>query len=129
MDCMLCKIRFFSCERGRKRTKIPMRVPIFPGRPWRIHDLTKQTTASERPNSFFTIVNPKNGDEYPANPNRTWAITEETFKGYYEGGSNSFPGDYDFLNIKKPVLRYWKDDDIAKAGDSFGRVAVSTKTG
>ena len=38
-----------------------------------------------------------------------------------------FPGDYDFLNIKKPVLRYWKDDDIAKAGDSFGRVAVSTK--
>ena len=26
----------------------------FPGRPWRIHDMTKQTTASERPNSFFT---------------------------------------------------------------------------
>lgn len=99
----------------------------FPGRPWRVHDLTKQTTASERPNSYFTIVNPKNGDEFPANPNRTWAITEETFKDYYEVDRIVFPGDYPFLNNSKPLLRYWKDDDIKKAGDSFGRVSVSTK--
>lgn len=25
----------------------------FPNKPWRVHDLTKQTTAEERPNSFF----------------------------------------------------------------------------
>ncbi len=99
----------------------------FPNRPWRIHDLTKQTTASERPNSFFTIVNPKTGNKYPANPNRTWAITEETFEEYYKQDRIVFPGDYDFLNIAKPVLRYWKEDDIKKAGESFGRVAVSTK--
>ena len=99
----------------------------FPKRPWRVHDLTKQTTASERPNSFFTIVNPKTGEQYPANPNRTWAITEETFKKYYDVDRIVFPGDYDFLNIQKPVLRYWKEDDIAKAGKNFGRVAVSTK--
>ena len=99
----------------------------FPNKPWRIHDLTKQTTASERPNSFFTIVNPKNGKEYPANPNRTWAITEETFKQYYNENRIVFPGDYDFLNIAKPVLRYWKEDDMKKAGEAFGRVAVSTK--
>ncbi len=102
-------------------------TPDFPGHPWRVHDLTKQTTASERPNSFFTIVNPKNGKEYPANPNRTWAITEETFKEYYCADRIVFPGDYDFLNISKPVLRYWKSDDMAKAGDSFGRISVSTK--
>ena len=102
-------------------------TPDFPGRPWRVHDLTKQTTASERPNSFFTIVNPKNGKTYPANPNRTWAITEETFKEYYSADRIVFPGEYDFLNISKPVLRYWKSDDMAKAGDSFGRIAVSTK--
>ena len=102
-------------------------TPDFPNRPWRVHDLTKQTTASERPNSFFTIVNPKTGEEYPANPNRTWAITEETFEQYYNEDRMVFPGDYDFLNISKPVLRYWKDDDMLKAGDSFGRVAVSTK--
>ena len=89
--------------------------------------MTKQTTASERPNSFFTIVNPKNGNKYPANPNRTWAITEETFQQYYNENRIVFPGDYDFLNIAKPVLRYWKEDDKKKAGEAFGRVAVSTK--
>lgn len=99
----------------------------FPGRPWRVHDLTKQTTASERPNSYFTIVNPKTGESYPANPNRTWAITEETFEKYYAVSRIVFPGDYDFLKIQKPVLRYWKEDDMTKAGDKFGRVAVSTK--
>ena len=99
----------------------------FPGRPWRIHDLTKQTTASERPKSYFTIVNPKNGKQYPANPNATWRITVDTFDDYYKDNRIIFPGDYSFLNISKPVFRYWKDDDIAKAGEEFGRVAVSTK--
>ena len=102
-------------------------TPDFPNRPWRVHDLTKQTTASERPNSYFTIVNPKTGDEYPANPNRTWAITEETFKEYYAASRIVFPNDYDFLKISKPVLRYWKEDDMKKAGDDYGRVAVSSK--
>lgn len=69
-------------------------TPDFPGRPWRVHDLTKQTTAAERPNSYFTIRNPKTGDEYPANPNRTWAITVETFQQYYAEGKIVFPGDY-----------------------------------
>lgn len=102
-------------------------TPDFPNRPWRVHDLTKQTTASERPNSFFIIVNPKTGEKYPANPNRTWAITEETFNQYYETDRIVFPGDYEFLRINKPALRYWKDDDMKKAGDNWGRVAVSTK--
>lgn len=102
-------------------------TPDFPDRPWRIHDLTKQTTASERPNSFFTITNPKNGKKYPASEHRTWAITETTFKTYYAQNRIVFPGDYDFLNIARPVLRYWQEDDIKKAGENFGRVSVSTK--
>lgn len=99
----------------------------FPNKPWRVHDLTKQTTASERPNSFFTIINPTNGKEYPANPNATWRITRESIKDYLEQNRIVFPGDYEFLNISKPVLRYWKEDDMKKAGDDFGRVSVSTK--
>ena len=102
-------------------------TPDFPNRPWRVHDLTKQTTASERPNSYFTIVNPKNGDEYPANPNATWRITIDTIEDYYKEKRIVFPGDYEFLRISKPVLRYWKEDDIRKAGENFGRVAVSSK--
>ena len=102
-------------------------TPDFPGRPWRTHDLTKQTTASERPKSFFTIKDPKTGNEYPANPNATWRITEDTFPQYLAENRIVFPGDYDFLRISKPVLRYWKEDDMQKAGEDFGKVSVSTK--
>ena len=116
---------FIASIEGKERKYYT--TPDFPNRPWRVHDLTKQTTASERPNSFFTIVNPKTGEQYPANPNATWRITEETFPAYINDNRIVFPGDYNFLNISKPVLRYWKDDDMKKAGDSFGRVAVSTK--
>ncbi|MCW1734138.1 site-specific DNA-methyltransferase [Anaerorudis cellulosivorans] len=100
--------------------------PDLPNRPWRIHDLTTQRSASERPNSDFTIINPKNGEKYPANPLRTWAMTEDTFPKYYAENKIVFPGDYDFLYISKPVFRYFKDDDEAKAGDLFGFIPVST---
>ena len=102
-------------------------TPDFPGRPWRIHDMTKQTTASERPNSFFTMVNPKTGEEFPCDPNRTWRITKDTFQSYYDANEIVFPGDYDFLHISKPVARYFKDNDMVKMGENFGKIAVSTK--
>ena len=79
-------------------------TPDYPGRPWRIHDLTTQRTAIERPNSNFTMINPKTGDKYPVNPMRTWAVTQETFKDYYEQGRIVFPGDYSFLNISRPAF-------------------------
>lgn len=101
-------------------------TPDFPGRPWRVHDLTKQTTAEERPNSYFTIVDPKNGNKYPANKNATWRITIDTFPDYLRDNRIVFPGDYDFLKIKRPVLRYWKEDDMKKAGDKFGFTTVSS---
>ena len=123
--CAAKTSRFVASVEGKERKYYE--TADYPGRPWRIHDLTKQTTASERPNSYFTIVNPESGEEYPANPNRTWAITEETFRKYYSEDRIVFPGQYDFLRISKPALRYWKSDDMAKAGASFGRVAFSTK--
>lgn len=115
---------FLGAIQGKERKYFE--TEDFPGRPWRIHDLTKQTTASERPNSYFTIVNPKNGEQFPANPNATWRITVETINDYIAKNRIVFPGDYDFLNISKPVLRYWKEDDIIKAGENFGKIAVST---
>jgi adenine-specific DNA-methyltransferase len=109
-----------------KETRKYYETPDFPGKPWRIHDLTKQTTAVERPNSYFTIVNPKNGQKFPANPNATWRITIDTFEDYCKNHRIVFPGDYSFLNISKPVLRYWKEDDEKKAGEMFGMVTAST---
>lgn len=127
-DCesILCYANsaFMAAVKGKERKYFE--TDDFPGRAWRYHDLTKQTTIEERPNSNFTIVNPKTGDEYPVNPLRSWAITHETFEFYYKENRIIFPGDYDFLNISKPVLRYWKDDDMKKAGADFGLVAAST---
>ena len=126
-EWVLCYARsdaFVACLEGGTRKYYE--TDDLPGRPWRIHDLTKQTSASERPNSFFTIVNPKTGEEYPANPNRTWAVTKETFEQYYSQNRIVFPGDYDFLNISKPALRYFKEDDMKKAGDKFGYIPAST---
>lgn len=87
-------------------------TPDFPGRPWRIADLTKQTTAKERANSFFTMVDPKTGKEYPSSEKRTWNVTEKTFPHYYyDLHEIIFPDDYDFLDITKPYARKFKDKD------------------
>ena len=127
-DCenILCYAneKFLGRLKGKERKYYETKD--FPNRAWRYHDLTTQRTAEERPNSFFTIVNPKNGKKYPANPNSTWRVTKETFQEYYAADRIIFPGDYDFLKISKPVLRYWKEDDIKKSGENFGMVAAST---
>ncbi len=81
------------------------------GGPWRLADLTKQTTAKERPNSYFTMVDPKTGKGYPASEKRTWNVTEDTFQNYYNKGEIVFHDDYDFLNISKPYARKFKKDD------------------
>lgn len=73
------------------------------------------------------MKNPKTGEGYPANPLRTWAVTEDTFDKYYADGRIVFPGDYEFLNITRPAFRYWKEDDMKKAGESFGMMPASTK--
>lgn len=83
----------------------------YPGRPWRLADLTKQTTAKERPNSFFTMIDPKTGKQYPASEKRTWAVSMDTFDYYYNIGYIVFPDDYDFLSISKPYARKFKDED------------------
>lgn len=85
----------------------------YPGKPWRLADLTKQTTAKERGNSYFTMVDPKTGKEYPASEKRTWCVTKDTFQYHYNRGYIVFPDDYDFLNISKPYSRKFKYEDDA----------------
>ena len=123
--CFAKSNKFFARVNGTERKYFE--TPDFPNRPWRIHDLTTQRTASERPNSNFTMINPKTGKEYPVNPMRTWAVTRETFEQYYKENRIVFPDDYSFLSITKPAFRYWKADDEKKAGDLFGLMPLSTK--
>ncbi len=86
----------------------------FPDDEWRLSDLTTQRTIHERPNSDFTLVNPRNGEEFPVNPNRCWGITKDSVDEYLRKGKIIFPGDYDFLNIKRPAMRVFKSEDIGK---------------
>ena len=85
----------------------------YPGKPWRLADLTSQKTAQERENSFFTMVDPKTGKEYPPSEKRTWCVTKDTFQYHYNRGYIVFPDDYDFLKISKPYGRKFKYEDDA----------------
>jgi len=96
---------------GRSVERKYYETPDYPGRPWRIADLTSQQPANKRPNSYFTMIDPKTKKEYPASEKRTWAITKDTFDYYYNAGAIVFPDDYDFLNISKPYARKFKSDD------------------
>lgn len=96
---------------GRKVERKYYETPDYPGEPWRLADLTSQQPASKRPNSYFTMVDPKTGKEYPASEKRTWAVTKDTFEYYYNTGAIVFPDDYEFLNISKPYARKFKSDD------------------
>lgn len=99
----------------------------FPNDKWRLSDLTKQTTIKERPNSSFTLVNPRDKKEYPVNPERSWAITKDTVDHYLSKGKVVFPGDYDFLNIKIPAMRTFLSEEIASKGDDFNTAYVSSE--
>jgi len=125
-EWILCYANDFTASIEGKERKY-FETNDFPNKPWRFHDLTTQRTIEERPNSNYTMINPKNREKFPVNPVRCWAVTKETFQDYYNENRIIFPGDYDFLKISKPVLRYWKEDDMKKAGEDFGRIAVSTK--
>ncbi len=98
----------------------------YPNDKWRLSDLTKQTPTKDRPNSDFTLVNPKNGDEFPVNPNRSWAVTKDTVQDYIGKGKIVFPGDYDFLNIKTPAMRVFHSEEVKSKGEDFDKTYVSS---
>ena len=96
---------------GRKVERKYYETDDFPGKPWRIADLTSQRTVQERPNSDFTMINPKTGKEYPVNPKRSWAVTKDTFDEWYASGGIGFPDDYKFMSGNRPFRRVFKEDD------------------
>lgn len=102
----------------------------FPNEGWRLSDLTKQTSASERENSAFDMIDPKTKKIYKFNPNRVWSVTKDTFQSYYDIGKIVFPDDYDFLKINIPSYRVFEREDKAKALKKYGTTtamkAVST---
>lgn len=100
----------------------------FPNDTWRLNPITTQRTIKERPNSDYTMINPKNGQQFPVNPNRSWAVTKDTFHTYYKAHKIVFPGDYDFLNISQPMLRVFKSEEVAQKGEDFDKTSFGSDT-
>jgi len=98
----------------------------FPDNEWRLTDLTTQRTIYERPNSNFTLVNPRNKQEFPVNPNRCWGITKDSVGEYLRRKKIVFPGDYDFLDIEHPAMRVFKSEEIERKGPDFDKSYVSS---
>ncbi len=102
------------------------KTPDFPNDEWRLTDLTTQRTIHERPNSNFTLVNPRNGQKFPVNPNRCWGITIDSVDEYLRRKKIVFPGDYDFINMERPAMRVFKSEEIERKGDNFDKSYVSS---
>lgn len=98
----------------------------FPDDPWRLTDLTTQRTARERPNSDFTLINPRNGEEFPVNQNRCWGITKDSVDEYLQRKKIIFPGDYEGMKLERPAMRVFKSEEVLKKGDDFDKSYVSS---
>ena len=99
----------------------------YPGEKWRLSDLTTQRTIKERPNSNFTLINPRDKAAYQVNPERSWAVTKDTVKEFLSKGKIVFPGDYDFLSIKTPAMRTFLSEDLRDKGEDFDSAYVSSE--
>ena len=111
---------------GRTVTRKYHKTLDFPDDEWRLTDLTTQRTIYERPNSDFTLVNPRNGQRFPVNPDRCWGITSDSVDEYLRKEKIVFPGDYEFLALKRPAMRVFKSEEIARKGDDFDKAYVSS---
>ncbi len=58
---------------------------------WAVDNLTCNKTASERPNLFYDIVDPKTGIVYKCNPNRVWAYEKSRMNQLISEGKIIFP--------------------------------------
>lgn len=119
-EWIICYAKSESFLAGAEHERKYYQTDDYPNDRWRLSDLTKQTSAKERENSAFDLIDPKTGKEYPYNPNRVWVVTRETFPDYYKRGKIVFPDDYPFLNITIPAFRVFESEDRAKSLKKYG---------
>ncbi len=128
-DWMICYAKINNKKQNLFKRSIERKYyksDDFPNDEWRLNPITTQRTIKERPNSNFTMINPKNKEEFKVNPQRCWAVTKDTFITYYNNNKIVFPGDYKFLNIKTPMIRVFKSEEIEKKGEDYNKTFVST---
>lgn len=73
---------------------------------WTLGDLTVGMTKDQRPNQFYSLVDPKTGIEYPANDNRVWAYIPKSMDKLIKEDRIYFPTD----SKKRPMLKRFKNE-------------------
>lgn len=113
-------------------------------------DLTVGMSRRERPGQFYTIVNPRTGKEYPANPERVWRFYPETMRKVIEDDLVIWPDEqagsmtrpryktyYDPESEKPKPVSSWiasprakeSNDDEINEGDTITLVSGMTQEG
>lgn len=64
-----------------------------PRGPWAKDNLTCGKTASQRPNLYYPITDPKTGIEYPCNPDHVWRFEKVKMQELIRTGKVIFPSD------------------------------------
>ena len=70
---------------------------------WTLGDLTVGMTKEQRPNQFYELINPENGDVFLASPKRVWTFAPETMQQKILESRVVFPKS---LNGKPMMKRY-----------------------
>lgn len=73
---------------------------------WMLDNLTVGMTSEQRPNQFYTLVDPATNIEYEPNPNRVWAYIPESMDKLIKENRVYFPSD----NTKRPMLKRFKNE-------------------
>jgi adenine-specific DNA-methyltransferase len=73
---------------------------------WMLDNLTVGMDKNMRPNQFYDLIDPDNGNVFKANPNRVWAYIPQSMNRMIMEGRIFFPSDIS----KKPMLKRYKSD-------------------
>lgn len=68
---------------------------------WTLGDLTVGMTKDQRPNQFFDLINPYNGDLYSPSPKRVWTFAPDTMEQKIKENRVVFPK----LKKGKPMMK------------------------
>jgi adenine-specific DNA-methyltransferase len=71
---------------------------------WTLGDLTVGMTKDQRPNQFYTLVDPETGKQYPPNPSRVWGYIRESMDKLIAENRVYFPEDIN----KRPMMKRFK---------------------
>ncbi|MBL0107423.1 MAG: hypothetical protein IPP52_09085 [Ignavibacteria bacterium] len=63
-------------------------------------------TKDQRPNQYYTLINPVTKKEYKPNPDRVWGYIPETMKSLIEENRVFFPEDI----TKRPMMKRFKEN-------------------